>query len=213
MKKVIYIPIIHNKADLGSLGSQLSVEGERKYGATSWQNHLEEVDKSWDEIGIEIIRQLENVPWDTIKIYQDGLPVTGEIGIKIVKDAASQGSKNYAIIDKLLAQGARLETAEDKELLFQEYYLLSDISKAPTYEQQIEAYLKYQRESLEILNKRDAFIANQINASLNDGETGIAFFGAAHSVLEKLNNDIDVIAIRMFNDEISLNLINKKGNI
>ena len=213
MKKVIYIPIIHNKADLGSLGSQLSVEGERKYGATSWQNHLEEVDKSWDEIGIEISRQLENVPWDTIKIYQDGLPVTGEIGIKIVKDAASQGSKNYAIIDALLSQGARLETAEDKELLFQEYYLLSDISKASTYEQQIEAFLKYQRDSIEILNKRDAFIANQINTSLKDGETGIAFFGAAHSVLEKLNNDIDVIAIRMFDDEISLNLINKKGNI
>ncbi len=213
MKKVIYIPIIHNKADLGSLGSQLSVEGERKYGVASWQSHLEEVDKSWDEIEIEIARQLENVPWDTIKIYQDGLPVTGEIGIKIVKDAASQGSKNYAIIDALLSQGARLETAEDKELLFQEYYLLSDISKAPTYEQQIEAFLKYQRESLEILNKRDAFIANQINTSLKDGETGIAFFGAAHSVLEKLNNDIDVIAIRMFDDEISRNLINKKGNI
>jgi hypothetical protein len=99
MKKLLYIPIIHNKADLGSLGSQLSLEGEGKYGVSRWQNHLEQVDKSWDEIEVEILKLLKKKSFDRIKIYQDGLPVVGEIGLKIVKDAAEKGSKNFAIID------------------------------------------------------------------------------------------------------------------
>ena len=132
MKKLIYIPIVHNRADLGSLGSQLSLEGERKYGASAWQHHLEEVDRSWDEIEIAIFKQLKKSSFDKIRIYQDGLPVVNEIGIKIVKDAAENGSKNYLIIDNLLTRGAKLEIAENKEFLLKEYYLLSDIKKAET---------------------------------------------------------------------------------
>ena len=66
MKKLIYIPIVHNRADLGSLGSQLSLEGERKYGASAWQHHLEEVDRSWDEIEIAIFKQLKKSSFDKI---------------------------------------------------------------------------------------------------------------------------------------------------
>jgi hypothetical protein len=210
MKKLIYIPIVHNKADLGSLGSQLSLEGERKYGISLWQNHLEQVDKSWDEIEIEISKQLKKISFDKIKIYQDGLPVADGIGIKIVKDTAKKGSKNYNIIDNLLTRGAKLEIAENKEFLFKEYYLLSDISKAETHEKQLVAYLTYQELSQELLNDRDNYIANQINVTLNDGEIGIAFFGAAHSIIDKLNKDINVIVIQMFKDDISLNLIKIK---
>lgn len=209
MRILIYIPIVHNKADLGSLGSQLSLEGERKYGVPGWQNHLEQVDKSWDEIEIEISKQHRKISFDKIKIYQDGLPVVDDIGIKIVKDASKRGSKNYHIIDKLLTQGAKLEIAENKEFLFEEYYLLSDISKAETQEKQLEAYITYQNLSQELLNNRDNYIANQINTTLNDGEMGIAFFGAAHSIIDKLNKDIKVVVIQKFKDVISLNLIKK----
>jgi hypothetical protein len=212
MKKLLYIPIVHNQADLGSLGSQLSLEGERKYGVSLWQNHLEQVDKSWDEIEIKISKQLKKISFDKIKIYQDGLPVAGDIGIKIVKDTAKKGSKNYIIIDNLLTQGAKLEIAENKEFLLKEYYLLSDISKAETHEKQLETYLTYQKLSQKLLNNRDNYIANQINVTLNDGEIGIAFFGAAHSIIEKLNKDIKVVVIQMFKDDISLNLIKNKIN-
>jgi len=207
MKKLLYIPIVHNKADLGSLSSHLSLEGERKYGVSLWQNHLEQVDKSWDEIEIEISERLTKKSFKKVKIYQDGLPVVDEIGIKIVKDAAKNGSKNYLIIDSLLSRGAKLEIAENKELLIKEYHLLSDISKAETPEKQLEAYLTYQKMSLELLNNRDNYIANQINVTLKDGETGIAFFGAAHEITDKLNKDLKVVVIQKFKDEISLNLI------
>lgn len=209
MKKLIYIPIVHNRADLGSLGSQLSLEGERKYGASAWQHHLEEVDRSWDEIEIAIFKQLKKSSFDKIRIYQDGLPVVNEIGIKIVKDAAENGSKNYLIIDNLLTRGAKLEIAENKEFLLKEYYLLSDIKKAETPEKQLEAYLIYEKMSWELLKMRDDFIANQINETLQDGEVGIAFFGAAHTVLNKLKKDIKVAVIQMFVDEISVSLVNK----
>jgi len=209
MKKLLYIPIVHNQADLGSLGSQLSLEGEKKYGVSQWYDHLQQVEKSWDEIEIEIFSQItENQP-DKIKIYQDGLPIAGETGKRIIKDTADKGSKNYTIIDNLITRGAILEIAENKELLLKEYNLLSDISKADTPQKQLAAYLLYQDSSQGLLNDRDSFIANQINATLNDGETGVAFFGAAHSITGKLNKDIEVIVIQKFTDEISMKLINK----
>jgi hypothetical protein len=211
MKNLLYIPIVHNKADLGSLGSQLSVEGERKYGVSAWREHLEQVDESWDEIGKEITRQLKKTKYDKIRIYQDGLPAADEIGMKIVKEAALNGSKNYFIIDGLLSGGAKLEIAENKELLFKEYYLLSDINKAETPEKQLEAYLSYQDAAAELLISRDTFIAGQINATLRNGETGIAFFGASHNVIDKLKTDIKVVVIQMFKDPISLGLIKKQS--
>ncbi len=207
MKKLIYIPIVHNKADLGSLGAQLSIEGEHKYGTAAWQNHLEQVERSWDDIEIEIFKLLKKTSFSRIKIYQDGLPVVGDIGIKIVKDAAGNGSKNYLIIERLLSFGAKLEIAENKEFLLQEYYLLNDINKAETPEKQLESYLAYQKISRELLVSRDTFIAKQINATLDDKETGIAFFGAAHTIIDKLDKNIKVIVIQMFKDDISLSLI------
>jgi hypothetical protein len=208
LKKLLYIPIVHNAADLGSLGTELSHEGEKKYGAEQWQNHQASVNRSWDGIENEIQNQINDFK-GIIRIYQDGLPVAGETGMKIVKDTADKGSQNYTIISNLLAKGAMLEVAENKDLLFKEYYLLSDIGKAETPEKQMIAYLTYQELSDEILKDRDNFIAGRINESLNDEELGIAFFGAAHSITEKLNNDIVVTVIDMFKDDISLNLQKK----
>jgi hypothetical protein len=210
MRKLFYIPIVHNAADLGSLGAQLSAEGESKYGAARWQNHLEEVNNAWDMIEIEINTQLKDIPFANIKIYQDGLPVVGEIGLKIVQDAAAAGSKNYQIVETFLTKGASLIQAEDKALLLKEYSLLSAINKAEDPEKQVEAYMAYQLVSQELLNDRDRYISDQINLTLQDGETGIAFFGAAHSIIPLLNNNIDVIVIKMFKDIISQNLSKPK---
>ncbi len=209
MKKLIYIPIVHNSADLGSLGSRLSSEGARRYGDSLWRDHLEQVDNSWNNVEIEISRQLKRTPLNRIKIYQDGLPVVDEIGIKIVNDAAKNGSKNYLIIERLLARGARLELAENKELLLSEYSLLSDIKNAVTPQKQLESFLIYQKVSQELQVSRDLFIANQINVTLHDGEVGIAFFGASHAIIDKIDKDIKVTVIQMFKDSISLSLIRK----
>ena len=213
MKKLIYIPIVHNQADLGSLGSRLSMEGEKKYGASHWNHHLEQVNKAWDRVESEILRHVLDKEAEKIVIYQDGLPVAGETGTQIIKDTAEKGSKNYSIIAGLLDSGAKLEVAENKELLFREYYLLSDISKAESAEKQLEAFFTYQEVSQQLLNERDKHIASQINSTLRDGETGIAFFGASHSIIDKLNKQIEVVVINLFNDVISLNLVNQASSM
>jgi hypothetical protein len=206
MKRLLYIPIVHNQTDLGSLGQTLSAEGGKMYGTSAWQDHIEQVDVAWHKIKAEILKRINKVSPDKIKIYQDGLPVAGETGIKIVQDTARQGSINYSIIDNLLSMGAKLEPAENKELLLKEYYLLADITKAETPEGAYKALQTYQDMSDKLLNDRDNHIANQINATLDDGELGVAFFGAAHSIINKLNKDIKIVVIQMFTDEISLKL-------
>ena len=205
MKRLLFIPIVHNQTDLGSLGKTLSDEGSKMYGTAAWQEHLEQVDHAWHKIQSEISKRVNKVSPGKVKIYQDGLPVADETGIKIVKDTAQKGSINYIIIDNLISTGARLEPAENKELLLKEYYLLADISKADTPEGSFKALQAYEEMSGKLLNDRDSHIASRINATLKDGEMGIAFFGAAHSITNKLNKDIKVIVIQMFKDEISVN--------
>jgi len=207
MKRLLYIPIVHNQSDMGSLGNTLSKEGGGKYGSAVWQDHIEQVDQSWYKIETEITNRIIKISPEKIKIYQDGLPVVDEMGIKIVKDAAEKGSINYSIIDNLLTRGAKLEIAENKDYLLTEYYLLADIAKDETPENTLKAYLLYQEGSKKLLEQRDTYIANQINLTLQDGEVGIAFFGAAHSITNKLDKDIDVDIIQMFTDPVSLNLI------
>ena len=199
MRKLYYISIVHNQADLGSMGSELSLEGEKKYGSELWKKHLIEVDKSWNKIETKLLK-IKKID----QIYQDGLPIVGEIGLKIIKDVAEKGSKNYQIIEKLIDKGAMLEQAESKELLLKEYNLILDITKAESKEEKLKTSILYQNESLKLLNDRDEFIANQINTTL-DG-IGVAFFGAVHSIIDKLDKNIKIIEINFFNDEISLNL-------
>ncbi len=209
MRKLLYIPVVHNQADLGSLEARLSLEGKRKYGQAAWQDHLAQVQISWNRIENEIKQQFNNTPADKARIYQDGLLKAGEIGLKIVKEVARLGSKNYQILEDLLRQGAQLEEAESKELLLQEYGYLSRLSKATTPTEQLKVYLEYRKVAQELLNKRDAYIANRINLTLKKDELGIAFFGSKHSIADRLDEDITITIIQEFKDKISADLVNR----
>ena len=58
MKRLLYIPIVHNQSDMGSLGNTLSKEGGGKYGSAVWQDHIEQVDQSWYKIETEITNRI-----------------------------------------------------------------------------------------------------------------------------------------------------------
>lgn len=209
IRELLYVPIIHNQADLGSFETRLSLEGERKYGQAAWQDHLKQVQKSWNEIENKIKQQFNSIPVDKVRIYQDGLLKAGEIGLKIVKEVARLGSKNYQILEDLLRKGAHLEEAESKEIVLQEYEHLFRIMKATTSAEQLKAYLTYQEVAQELLNKRDIYIANRINITLKKDETGIAFFGGKHSIVDRLDKDITITIIQEFKDKISAMLRNR----
>ncbi|MBU4501913.1 MAG: hypothetical protein KKA79_04920 [Nanoarchaeota archaeon] len=209
MRKLLYFPIIHDQADMGSLETKISQEGERKYGQAAWKDHLKQVQISWNRLQNKIKQQFDDVPADKVKIYQDGLPEAGEIGLKIIKEVAKRGSKNYQIVEDLLRKGAQLEKAESKELLIQEYNYLSRLRDATTPVEQLNALLVYQEKAQELLNKRDDYIANRINITLKYDELGIAFFGSKHSIIDRLNKDITVTRIQEFKDKITIDLINQ----
>jgi len=209
MRRLLYFLIVHNQTDLGSLKRELSMEGERRYGKREWENHLRGVEDEWNRVE-EFINQYlidHDIPVGKVRIYQDGLPVAGEVGSKIVREVARQGSRNYQILVNLIYQGACLEEAESRELLVQEHGHLTRIVKAKTPTEKLKHYILYQDISEDLLDRRDTYIANRINESLQEDELGLAFFGGTHSIVDKLDGDIDVTAPQEFNDPISIDLI------
>ena len=192
MRTLIYIPIIHSIADLGSLAEYVTKKGIADLGEDVWKGHRRAVEGFWDAIS----HFFDSVDVSGIKIYQDGMVAEGEVGQKIVEEGVKSGSKNYEIISSLLQKGAILVKTEDFALVKRERDYLVELTKARTRIGKLIAYLKYRLIKNELLRKRDEFIANRINGTLNQGETGIIFIGAYHDIIPKLAKDIQVREIK-----------------
>jgi len=39
MRALLYVPIIHTEADLGSMGEDIAARGLREFGETLWKRH------------------------------------------------------------------------------------------------------------------------------------------------------------------------------
>lgn len=192
MKNLIYVPIIHTKADLGHVGEEIKKRGIAGIGEEVWKEHIQAVAGFWKAIGdffaITDVRGF--------KIYQDGMAADGDIGMMIVADGVKKGSKNYEIIADILTRGAVLVRTEDFTFLKKEYDRLMEIIGAKTPLEKIISYLKYRFTKKSLLAKRDKFIAGRIAETLRDGETGVIFIGALHEVADVLPRDIRVIPLK-----------------
>jgi len=182
MRRLIHVPIMHEQADLGSLGAVLAARGTTMVGAERWARHETMLATFWEQVrryllGLEVRR---------LVIDQDGLPAGGELGRRIVAEAARRGSKNYRVILDLLERGAQLRQTEDPSLLLLEHANLSSAlsAAAPGTGEQYRAT----REAL--LRRRDAFIARMVNETLRADEIGVLFLGANHEVGPLLAPDI-----------------------
>ena len=183
MRTLIVIPIIHTEQDMGSLLEQIKEEYVTRYGREKWTEHLKSIDEVWSGIR-RMIAALE-LPYASVRLYQDGLPHCGKEA-DIVKEVAARGSKNHQLLVELMEQGARLMGTEDPHLLLQEYQFLQGALGGG------EQGHENQREdqSRRLLAERDRFIAGRINATLSAGEIGLLFLGLAHSVEPLLDADI-----------------------
>jgi hypothetical protein len=77
---------------------------------------------------------------------------------------------------------------ESPELLVEEYQLaLTGLGSGP------DGARRRELSAAALLEKRDRFIADRINSTLQQGETGILFLGMLHSVQPYLDRDIDVV--------------------
>jgi hypothetical protein len=192
MKKLIYVPIIHMSADLGSIANHVDKRGIAVFGEEFWKKHRETISGFWDSI----VKYFTNLQVKDFKIYQDGMVADAEVGQKIVEEGVKSGSKNYEIIDDLLKKGAILVKTEDFALVKEERDRIVKITQAKTTTQKLIAYLKYKLAKNRLLKKRDNYIAKRIDETLGFGETGILFLGAYHDIIPKLAKNIQVIEVK-----------------
>jgi hypothetical protein len=192
MRVLLYVPIIHTSADLGSLAKDVTKRSIADLGEDVWKEHIKTVEGFWEAIS----RYFDTMGVSGMKIYQDGMVAEGEVGQKIVEEGLKSGSKNYEVISRLLQKGAILVKTEDFKLVKEERDRLLAITQAKTITQKLIAFIKYKLVKNRLLNKRDEFIAKRIDETLNRGETGIIFIGAYHNIRKRLPEDIQIKEIK-----------------
>lgn len=192
MRKLYFVPIIHMGADMGSLAPALNERATAKLGPELWQKHKEVVCGFWDSIA----RFFDSLDVTGFKVYQDGLVADGEGALKIVNQGIREGSRNYQVISHLLQRGAMMVKTEDISLVKEEYAYVAKVAHAKSLRQREIAALRYRLAQGRLLQQRDSFIANRINETLKEGETGILFVGAYHNVVPRLAADIKVIQVK-----------------
>jgi hypothetical protein len=192
MRTLIYVPIIHTSADLGSIAKDVTKRGIADLGEEIWQEHRETVNGFWEVIS----HYFDSLDVSGVKIYQDGMVAEGEVGEKIVGETANAGSKNYELVSRLLKKGAILVKTEDFKLVKEERDRLLSITQAKNLAEKLFGFIKYKLTKDILLDIRDRFIAKRIDGTLNTGEKGIIFIGAYHNIKKRLPKDIQIIEIK-----------------
>jgi len=192
MRTLIYVPIIHTSADLGSMAEHVAKRGVTDLGQELWEKHRRTVEGFWNIIS----DYFDSMNVEGVKIYQDGMVADGEVGQKIAEDTAKAGSKNYELILRLLQRGAVLMKTEEFNLVKKEYDKLRAIAEAKSITRKILAFVKYKLAKTMLLNRRDAFIAKRIDQTLKTDERAILFIGAFHDIKKRLSKSIRIKEIK-----------------
>jgi len=197
MRKLIYVPIIHMSADMGSIAKQADKRGIAGFGEEFWKGHRETISGFWDVIS----DYFDYIDMDTrnrkkMKIYQDGMIAEREVAQRIVEEGIKSGSKNYELVLRLLKRGAVLVKTEEFKMVKEELDRLLAITKAKSTSKKLIAFIKYRLIKNKLLSKRDEFISRRIDKTLKDDETGILFLGAYHNIKKRLPKDIQIIEVK-----------------
>jgi hypothetical protein len=188
-RSLIYIPIIHTQAEMGTLASSIRRLTTQKLNRQAWKRNEELVRLMWEEIR----RTVEGwkLPWDNVRLYQDGLPRCGREA-EIVTELAGAGSPNHQLLLSLMNRGATLMGTESPDLLLEEYRLAQEILAAEDPEEAADLNARHEARRRVLLARRDQYIARRINGSLHLCETALLFLGIFHSVDSLLAKDIRV---------------------
>lgn len=171
---------------MGSMYGTLKGEYIRRFGTQRWEEHNNIIEDFWQGIRKKVFEL--NLDYSRMRLYQDGLPICGK-EMDLVEELVKMGSPNHQILMELIHLGARLEGTEDPKLLLEEYHFLKNGIVDPKNQQMRR---RYQQSANKILQKRDSYIAQRINETLREGETGLLFIGIAHRVDKKLPKDIGI---------------------
>jgi len=174
---------------MGTVAEPHKKEFTDQFGVCVWNEHIKAVDEMWEGIRGRLCKL--DVDHSRMRIYQDGLPLCGR-EMDIVRDVAAQGSQNHRIVLSLVERGASLEGTEDVQLLLKEYQYIQAVNNElePAEKQKKAKSLSTKKKWL--LRQRDRFIAQRIDETLKEGETGVLFAGMAHQIDKYLPKDINV---------------------
>jgi len=192
MRALIYVPIIHTSADLGSLAEDVNKRGIKELGEKNWKEHLNTVDAFWRTLA----DYFDHLDVAGMKIYQDGLMAEDEIGRVIIETGAICGSKNHELVLSLMKRGATLVKTEDYKLVKEERDRLLFMAEAKSLVQKLIAFSKYKMVKNRLLKQRDEYIARRIDETLGPDEKGILFIGAYHNLKCRLPKDIRITEIK-----------------
>ena len=189
LRRLIHVPIVHMADDFGSLAGFIRDEYGRSYGRQKWLEHVRAIRDRWRQIREQVMHL--DLAWERIRLYQDGLPVCGKER-EIVHKLAQDGNTDYEIVWDLVQKGATLEGTEDPQLLRQEYDYLLKIAQAKNLDHRDRMIQAYNEAGVELLSKRDRFIAQRIDQTLKQGEIGILFLGAMHGIERFIPKDVEI---------------------
>ncbi len=176
MARLIYIPVLHGSAEMGSAAAAYRAAFVAKFGECKWQERSTEFDAIWRAIADAI--EALGLDFSRVKLFQDSLPVCGH-EIALTHVLAAQGSRNHQLLEKLAERGAVLVGTESPALLLAEYQLLGSDHRN-------------EEQAAKLLEQRDRFVAARIDEELKDDDTGLLFMGALHHVPKYLAKRIRV---------------------
>lgn len=179
---------------MGALGDRIRQQLVHRFGEQWWRSKTSLVDRIWEDIETTLLNV--NLPYDHVRIYQDGLPICGR-EFDIVRELAAAGSRNHRLLLEMARRGALIMGTESGELLVEEYSRIQRLlgtSRVPTQQKEVKA------SGNALIERRDRFVANRIDTTLARGELGIVFMGSLHSVARFLPEDIRVVALVPFAD-------------
>ena len=186
---LIYVPIIHTQADMGALARSVRRVTVQKLGRQAWKRNVGVIGRMWAEIRRTV--EAWDLPWEKVRLYQDGLPRCGREA-EIVAELAQTKSPNHQLLLSLMKRGATLMGTESPDLLLEEYRLVQQVLAAKDPEEAARIEARHEARSRSLLGQRDQYIASRINESLRAAETGLLFLGMLHSLDSRLAKDIRV---------------------
>jgi hypothetical protein len=175
-RTLIYVPVLHSPADMGSFAASLAPSA----------NYAAQVGTYWERVDSEFRAMRRD--WAGVRVYQDGLPdARPDIVARIIADV---GSPNYRLLRWLVSQGATAVGTEDPVLLQEEYEHLK-ASMADEAARRV-----YAARAAGLLAARDRYIAARIDATLPAGGTGVLFVGMQHDTARVLPPDFRITTLR-----------------
>jgi len=192
MRELLYVPVIHTEAEMGSTASAIDRRSAALVGEERWAKHKETVAKFWENL----THYFDSLDATNFKIYQDGLLADGELGRRIIEEGAARGSSNHQIILDLMEKGAEIVKTEDTSLLKEEYKYITQLVQSKSVVKKIIAYAKYRLRKGRLMKERDKFVAKMIDETLMEGEVGVLFMGSHHNVPPYLPEDIVVEQVK-----------------